>query len=476
VSGTGTSRKLARNAVFSAVGEGSNAFLFLLAFLAARRLGPVGFGTFSAAYAYVGLFRIFPDFGMSYASTLDISRDRSLASRIVGNLLGFQAVLSIATLAVCLGLGRALFTGETWIAVAVLSLDLILKSVKSTLRWLLKALESFGTEAASLLFERMALLALGATVLYRGGGVVGFVLVFAAVRLVDTTGLFAYMHQQQPLRPRREGAIWRDLFRKGLPFAYAGLMITLFFQVDAVLLEKIRGAQEVGWYSSPVRVLEGLTLVPRILGYALIPTMAAVHATAPNTVTELYRRGSKYLLVAGLPVAAFGVLASDRFIPLLFGADYAPSVPAAQLLLPAAAFMFLSNFGETTLACINRWTSIVVLSTIALAVNVTLNLVWIPRWGYVGAAAATLLTEGAYFAMIAAALFRFGHRPRWLSLTARPLAAAGVFAGALWLTRGLGLIPSSLLASGAFVAATFAFGVWDAHERELMRHSVALHR
>ena len=57
------------------------------------------------AYAFVGLFRILPDFGMSYASTLAISRDRSRASGLVGNLLGFQAILSLLTLALCLGVG-----------------------------------------------------------------------------------------------------------------------------------------------------------------------------------------------------------------------------------------------------------------------------------------------------------------------------------------------------------------------------------
>lgn len=450
------------------MGEGSNVFIFLLGFIAARRLGPIGFGTFSAAYFYVGLFRIFPDFGMSYASTIDISRDRSRASRLVGNLLGFQAILSIVTLAVCLGLGRLLFEGQTWIAVVVLSFDLVLKSVKSTLRWLLKALEAFGTEAASLLLERLALLGIGTWVLLKSGGVVGFVLVFAAVRLVDTTGLLAWVHRRQPLGLRRDPGVWRELFVKGLPFAYAGLMITLFFQVDVQLLNKMRNAEEVGWYSAPVRILEGLTLVPRIFGYALIPTMAAVHLTAPGKVTELYRRGSKYLLLAGLPVAAFGILASDLFLPFVFGPDYGPSVPAARLLLPAAAFMFLSNFGETTLACINRWTSIVALSTIALVLNVGLNLVCIPRWGYLGAAWVTLITEGAYFAMIAGALARFGHRPSWLRLSVRPVAATIVFAAVLWLARPLGLIPSSLLASAAFVGATFLAGVWDAEERALM--------
>ena len=39
--------------MFSAVGEGSNALLFLLGFLAARTLAPTAFGVYSVAYAFV---------------------------------------------------------------------------------------------------------------------------------------------------------------------------------------------------------------------------------------------------------------------------------------------------------------------------------------------------------------------------------------------------------------------------------------
>jgi O-antigen/teichoic acid export membrane protein len=463
-------RRLARNTVFSAVGEGSNLLLFLLGFVATRYLAPSAFGVYSAAFAFVGLFRILPDFGMSYASTLAISRDRSRAAGLAGNLLGFQLVLSILTLALCLGLGRLRYDGVLWTAVLVLSFDLVLKSLKSTLRWLLKSHQHFGTEAASLLLERSLLLGLGTASLAAGGGVVGFVLVFAGVRALDTTGLLLWVHRRVlALRPSFDLAVWGELFRKGLPFAYAGAMITMFFQVDALMLEQMRGVEEVGWYRAPVLVLEGLTLVPRIFGYALIPTMAALYPTAPESVTALCRRGMKYLLLIGLPMAAFGLIAARPFVTFLFGAKYGPSVDAARILIPAVPFMFLSNFGETTLACIDRWRTIVIVSTVCLLLNVGLNLVWIPGLGYRGAARATLVTEIAYFAATAVSLRLFGHRLSWLSLAARPVLATAVFAGVLWASRGLGLLASSLLAGVAFAGATFLLRVWDPKERDLVR-------
>jgi O-antigen/teichoic acid export membrane protein len=452
------------------VGEGSNLLLFLLGFLAARYLGPEAFGIYGTALAFVGLFRILPDFGMSYASTLATSRDRTKAAGLFGNLLGFQAVLSILTLALCLAIGRLRYDGVLWTTVLVLSFDLIFKTVKSTLRWLLKSHEMFGVEALSLLLERGLLLVLALATLAGGGGVVGFVLVFAGLRALDTSALLLFVRRRvMALRPAFDLTVWWELFRKGLPFAYAGAMITMFFQVDAVMLERMRGAVEVGWYRAPILVLEGSTLVPRIFGYALIPTMAALHAQSPAAVTDLYRRGVKYLLLIGLPIAAFGLIAAQPFVAFLFGTDYGPSAEAARILIPAAVFMFLSNFGETTLACIDRWRTIVVVSTACLLLNVGLNLLWIPSLGYMGAAWATLATEGVYFAATAVALWAFGHRFSWLSVLARPALATAVFAGALWFSRGLGLIGSSLVACAAFAAATVVLGVWDPKERELVR-------
>lgn len=452
------------------MGEGSNLLLFLLGFLAARYLAPSAFGIYSAAFAFVGLFRILPDLGMSYASTLVISRDRSQASPLAGNLLGFQAVLSLLTLALCLGIGRLRYDGVLWTAVLVLAFDLVLKSLKSTLRWLLKSHQQFKAEAVSLVLERSLLLALGAATLLAGGGVVGFVLVFAGVRVADSAGLFVWVHRRVlALRPAFDPAVWWLLFRKGLPFAYAGAMITMFFQVDTVILERMRGTQEVGWYRAPVLVLEGLSLVPRILGYAFIPTMAALHPHSPAGVTALYRRGVKYLLLTGGPIAAFGVIAAEPFVKVLFGAAYEPSVDAARILIPAAAFTFLSNFGETTLACIDRWRTIVVVSTACLFVNVGLNLLWIPTLGYRGAAWATLVTEAVYFGATAAALWLFGHRISWLSVLARPLLATAAFAAVLWASHGLGLVVPSLLACAAYAGATVLLGVWDPKERGLVR-------
>jgi len=171
----------------------------------------------------------------------------------------------------------------------------------------------------------------------------------------------------------------------------------------------------------------------------------------------------------GLPIAAFGVLESDRFIPLLFAERFDRSVLASRILLPASLFMFLSNFNETTLACIERWKTIVIASTLALALNVVLNLLSIPSMGYLGSAWSTLVTEVFYLVVSAAAVAKAGHRVAWIDVVWRPAAVGAIFAITLWLGGSSPLVVAVALASTAFVAATFALGVWDEKERAALR-------
>ena len=73
-----------------------------------------------------------------------------------------------------------------------------------------------------------------------GYGLVGFVLVFAIVRVFDTAGLLLYVDRRVlPLRLGTDLRLWGGLFREGLPFAYAGAMIGLFF-TGAYILKAIK--------------------------------------------------------------------------------------------------------------------------------------------------------------------------------------------------------------------------------------------
>ena len=80
-------------------------------------------------------------------------------------------------------------------------------------------------------------------------------------------------------------------------------------------------------------------------------------------------------------------------ILLLYGAAYAPAVRPLQVLTWYTAFSFLGGARDTWIVCRNQQKHLVWLSGGAAAANVLLNFWWIPQFGAVGAAAASLVTQ-----------------------------------------------------------------------------------
>lgn len=158
--------------------------------------------------------------------------------------------------------------------------------------------------------------------------------------------------------------------------------------VDLLVLAALIGGPEVGAY----RVALALALVSRM------PAMAANTVLSPRIAAELsagrtreleveLRRATWWLAVCGAPVVAVLVIAPD--LPLaLFADDFAVGSAVAVLcvgqlvdvvVLPTARLVPMSGRSAHNLA----------LHLVVLAVNLVLDLLWIPEHGALGAAAAT---------------------------------------------------------------------------------------
>jgi O-antigen/teichoic acid export membrane protein len=170
-------------------------------------------------------------------------------------------------------------------------------------------------------------------------------------------------------------------------------MVMLAMRVDQVMLFKLRGAQEVGYYAVAVRVTEALSMLPEALMLSVFPILAASLHSAPERFRHTYRLSFKYLTTIILPVALAFTLARHELVALVFGASYAGGATALAIL---AWGMF---FGYTGAVYLNLFIVhslhrlMLVVSLVALTVNIGLNLWLIPRYGAAGAAAATVFSN-----------------------------------------------------------------------------------
>jgi O-antigen/teichoic acid export membrane protein len=68
---------------------------FFYSIYMARYLGPVGFGVLSFAIALILIFGVFGDLGLSTLLTRELSKDKSLEEKYIGNFIPIKIILSI---------------------------------------------------------------------------------------------------------------------------------------------------------------------------------------------------------------------------------------------------------------------------------------------------------------------------------------------------------------------------------------------
>lgn len=463
--------RIAKNTLFSAVSEGSNLFLFLTSILAARFLGDYFFGIFSFALAFVGLFQILPDFGIGYANTIEVARDKSKAKLYFCNSLGLQIFISLLTLIIIyIIINLTEKSSVTRLTVYVLTGAMLLKSFKTTFRWIFKSYERFDYEALTLTIERVLTFILCLFMLIIRKDLVSFVYVFFVSRVIDLIlTVFITSYKLFIPLPAINIRLWVDFIRRGFPFVIVGAMITIFFQIDSVMLSFMRNPEEVGWYSASYKLIEMLTAIPRVISYALLPTMSILYTSNKPPITQICQRASKYLSIASLPICIYIIFRANEIINLIYGNEYQKSILSLQVLIISVIFMFQSNLGETVLASINRWRFVIYAASIGVITNIVLNLLLIPEYGYIGAGIATVITEFLYFYFIYHFLIKAGHRIGIAKILFKPLLVSLILAISLYITRHLGLLIITLISGIIYISGIILTGALDKDELRLIK-------
>ncbi len=358
-----------------------------------RGLGVEGFGVYGYVSTLVGLAAFGAGMGMDRLIKREMARDEALAGKHVATGLAAAALLSLATGAALLAWvalvdGRPQVLGATALAALALGLQSLAVVPVSYFHAIRRMGLGVRANAAGRLVLTVAtgiflLLHFDARAVFAAqvlDATVAFGLLWRTYRTLDTP----------PLRTR-----WPDvigLVRAALPFGTNALCVSIYLTVDVVLLAHARGDADVGVYRGAVMLLTMLTLLAETLSTGVFPRMAR-HLGRPDLAGIELRFASRVLLAFSIPAAVGGMLTAEPLMVLLGGPDYAASALPFLMMVPLLPLRFLSNSYGMTLSALDRQEDRTRGAVIAAGFNVLVNLYAIPRFGVLGAAGTTLLTE-----------------------------------------------------------------------------------
>jgi O-antigen/teichoic acid export membrane protein len=391
----------------STSGLGSRALRFTILILLARilsrllalvavvaignALGDTRFGEMQTAVTYTALVGAITDVGFTALYVREGARERGNLTRYFNNVASiklFLVAVWLPILAACLW-----FAGIESLLLPAFAL-LILSGYSLLLRSTLYALQRLNFEIAEIVPETAVILGMALIGAHIHAGPGFFLWAYVAASGFATVYFIAVLLGKRILRPRwqLEPALFRSWIRAGIPLAITYLLTTVYFKLDVPILQHYRSYAEVGWYTFAYRPFEALLFIPATLRTVVFPVLSIYYRAAPNRVLASADKLFKGLAIIGWPITVGLFLLAQQFIDALTS-QYPQSAASLRILALAVVFMFVDNTFAAVLNAIDRQKLYAYVALIGLAINFGLNIILIPRFGYLGASWATVATE-----------------------------------------------------------------------------------
>ncbi len=376
---------------------------FGIVLVVSRAFGPEPLGTWRFAQALLAIGVVTADAGITPAAIRDVAASGGILARYMAPAIVLRFVLStVLTVLVVTGVVLGGSPDAGFILVAFLGVFPAALSLVHILHGL----------------QRLTDVAKTRLVAQVGGGLIGLGLLLLTgqlVALVLPTVILGFVVDWWIVRmlrgapraqqPTTEGPTIPALLRAGAPFLSAALAIQLVTSADAILIGIILGTQQLGIYAAAYVIAGQLLLLAGPLAAAIYPRLASARDVAD---------GRRVLLgVLGLvgAVAWPFCLCAALLAPAIVGILYPPGYSSAGVVLATLLGMTVVGYYNVIVALalnsIGRQTAVMTVAWLAVGVNVTANILLIPRFGVLGAAVTALATE-----LVTASAYTVLLRPR----------------------------------------------------------------
>ncbi len=370
----------------------------------ARALGPEGMGVYTLAILFPLLIITFTNLGIGPATVYYVAQEKYPLKQVFGNNVVLTAV--VGTMATLVGLGLIILSqgqifpsvAPSYLALAVLLVPVNLFSQQYINQILLGARRIKDFNAVSVLQKLLFLVFVFLTTVVLGLGVFGALWATIVSSALLCVLMFAWlMRISGGVRFGLNYAYLRDAFRYGIKAHLGNIIGFLNYRIEVFLLGIFLPVAAVGFYAVAVALAEKLWFVSESASIVLFPTISAEKDEyRRKTFTPLVSRS--ILLITALG-AFILFLMSEWVIVLLYSEEYLPTVRLFQILLPGIVLLSASRVLANDIAGRGRPLLNTYVGAIGLALQIILNLAWIPSFGAAGAAWATTISYGITMAV-----------------------------------------------------------------------------
>jgi len=394
---------------------GANAIItglgFVTGMLSARLLGPTGRGELAAIQIFATLVSVLGVLGVTEALVYYTAREPSGSGKWLASGMALTVLSSIPFALAAYLLMPLILKAQTPAVIEAARFYLLVVLLAATVGLLTFPMQGLGEITRWNIMRLLPALVWVVVLLLawvRGeadapGLSRSYLLGYAALALPFALIALPRLARPFKVEPHR----WRPLLRYGLPSVLAFVPGMLNVRLDQMLMAALLSPASLGLYAVAVSWSGALLRVLlQAISSVLLPRIASVQLDPAQQSASL-GQGARFGVVAVLPALMLLALITPWVLPLLFGDAYSQAVPAALILLVAAAFDAFSGVLRAGLRGLGFPGDVLWGELLGLAVTVVCLALLLKPLDIMGAAIASL---ASYFVVMIVLAQRVTHR------------------------------------------------------------------
>lgn len=378
----------------------------IVGMLTARYLGPSNYGVIGYTASFVSFFTVICQLGLTSVAVKELIDHKETEGEVLGTTIFLRICTSIiSTIAITIMIYFIDDGDKVIVWVAFLqSLSLIFQSFEMFHYWYQSRMET----QVSVKVQTAAYLVMSAykiILLILGMGVQWFA--FSTALEAAAVALFLYIAYRKKGTQKLSVSLayGKKLLGESYHFILSGLMVTIYSEMDKIMLKQMLSSEATGYYVAANKVSSLWSFVLM----ALISSAQPLIIAARNKDYDQYIKKNKQLYAAVIWIGAAAGLAvtilGRWIILIMYGETYLAATSSLQISAWYTLFAMLGSARGTWIVCENKGKYVKYYLGVGAVVNIILNYLLIPVYGPAGAAAATLLTQ-IFTAVFAPALFK----------------------------------------------------------------------
>jgi len=373
------------------------AVTFFVGVYVARYLGPANFGLLSYAGSFVGLFAGIATLGLDSIVVRELVKDEKRRDELLGTtfvlkVIGSVLVIGMLTIAIR-------FTNNdnfTNLLIFIIAIGTIFQSFNVINFYFQSKVLSKYTVFAQV-FSTILCAVIKLLLVYFNMGLIYFAIVTLLQSIILASGLIVmYIKQKSSLFSWSVNfGLAKNLLKDSWPLMLSGIAISIYMKIDQVMIKNMLEAKAVGNYAVAVRISEVWYFIPMAITSSVFPAIINAKKISKKLYYERLQKLYDLMVWLAIGIALPIMLLSNNIVELLFGIQYQEAAGVLQIYVWAGIFVFLGVASSQYLIAEN-YTKISFLRTFMGAIiNITLNIILIPKFGINGAAIATVLSQFA---------------------------------------------------------------------------------